>query len=71
MVSVHLHARRVKVRAKVRVGAQLREEGGAKGDRSLVPPQPRAPQRPRVPQGSAPQSGDVLIERLRADRRYA
>lgn len=61
MVSVHLHARRV----KVRVGAQLRAEGGAKGDRSL------GPQRPRVPQGSAPQSGDVLIEPLRADRRYA
>lgn len=63
MVSVHLHARRV--RAKVRVGAQLRAEGGAKRDLSLVP------QRPRVPQGSAPQSGDVLIEPLRADRRYA
>ena len=61
MVSVHLHARRV----KVRVGAQLRVEGGAKGDRSL------GPQRPRVPQGSAPQSGDVLIEPLRADRRSA
>jgi len=61
VVSVHLHARRV----KVRVGAQLRAAGGAKGDRSLVP------QRPRVPQGSAPQSGDVLIEPLRADRRYA
>ena len=61
MVSVHLHARRV----KVRVGAQLRAEGGAKGDRSL------GPQRPRVPQGSAPQSGDVLIEPLRADRHSA
>ena len=61
MVSVHLHARRV----KVRVVAQLRAEGGAKRDLSLVP------QRPRVPQGSAPQSGDVLIEPLRADRRYA
>ncbi len=61
MVSVHLHARRV----KVRVGAQLRAEGGAKGGRSL------GPQRPRVPQGSAPQSGDVLIEPLRADRRSA
>ena len=63
MVSVHLHARRVRV--KVRVGAQLREEGGAKGDRSLVP------QRPRAPQGSALQSGDVLIARLRVDRRSA
>jgi hypothetical protein len=61
VVSVHLHARRV----KVRVGAQLRAAGGAKGDRSLVP------QRPRAPQGSAPQSGDVLIEPLRADRRSA
>ena len=61
MVSVHLHARRV----KVRVVAQLRAEGGAKGDRS------RVPQPPRVPQGSARQSVDVLIERLRADRRSA
>ena len=61
MVSVHLHARRV----KVRVVAQLRAEGGAKRDLSLVP------QRPRVPQGSARQSGDVLIEPLRADRHSA
>ena len=61
MVSVHLHARRV----KDRVSAQLRAEGGARGDRSLVP------QRPRVPQGSVPQSGDVLIEPLRADRHSA
>ena len=61
MVSVHLHARR----DKVRVGAQAREEGGAKGDRNLVP------QRPRAPQGSALQSGDVLIERLRADHHSA
>ncbi len=61
MVSVHLHARRV----KVRVGAQLKVAGGAKGDRSLVP------QPPRVPQGSAPQSVDALIERLRADHHSA
>ncbi|RLT31521.1 MAG: hypothetical protein DWI56_00945 [Candidatus Limnocylindrus sp.] len=61
MVSVHLHARRV----KVRVEAQLREEGGAKGDRSLVPPHPR------VPRGSARQWGDVPIGRLRADRHSA
>jgi hypothetical protein len=67
VVSVHLHARRV----KVRVGAQLRVAGGAKGDRSLVPQHPRGPQRPRVPQGSAPQSGDVLIEPLQADRHSA
>jgi hypothetical protein len=39
--------------------------GGAKGDRSLVP------QPPRVPQGSAPQSVDALIERLRADHHSA
>lgn len=61
MVSVHLHARRV----KVRVVAQLRAEGGAKRDLSLVP------QPPRVPQGSAPQSVDALIERLRADHHSA
>jgi len=67
VVSVHLHARRV----KVRVVAQLRAEGRAKRDLSLVPQRLRVPQRPRVPQGSAPQSGDVLIEPLRADRRSA
>ena len=61
MVSVHLHARRV----KVRVVAQLRAEGGAKGGRSL------ALQHPRVPQVSVRQSGDVPIERLRVDRRSA